>query len=169
MNKVLLLFFFFTKLLRNYWGKHTDLSAKPSSWPYAKVLFYYNLTKSFILGSTLKLLVNSNLRFLSCFYVQWRLFLRIMALIGLRCIPSLWCAVRHRCHTCWSHRDTLQCQTRSWSHSCYSHFRCFQWNQFLPLRLCSRYQLRWILPCYSWSLTRPETQWASSTCYGPVK
>ena len=91
-----------TKLLRTYRGKHTDLSAKPSSWPYAKVLFYCSLTKSFILGSTLKLLVNSNLRFLSCFYVQWRLSLRIMALIGLRCIPSLWCAGRHRCHTCWS-------------------------------------------------------------------
>ena len=105
-----------SKLLQNYYEiieENTDLSAKPSSWPHAKVLFYYSLTKSFILGSTLKLLVNSNLPFLSCFYDQWRLSLRIMALIGLRCIPSLWCAVRHRCHTCWSHRDTLQCQTRS--------------------------------------------------------
>ena len=55
-------------LKRNYSGKHTDLSAKPSSWPYAKVLFYYcSLSKFVILDSTLELFVNSNLQFLCCF------------------------------------------------------------------------------------------------------
>ena len=45
----------------------TKLFRKTHSWPYAKVLFYYSLSKFLILDSASKLFVNSNLQFLSCF------------------------------------------------------------------------------------------------------